>query len=123
MEGLRILTKAFITGLITYGILTLIYLFLSYGIFIAKKEFDWNQILDFLKTKIAVWIGIWILFSGVNILAVFLADKYGIVIDLSMIGGLTAIIGTLGALITAALAEKIISKLKEIGVVIQAKKK
>ncbi len=116
-----ILIKALITGIGTYGILTIIYLALSYAVFIAKKEFDWGQLLEFLKRKIAVWIGIWILFTGINIFVVWIAQAAGIEIDLSIIGGLTGIVGIIGVLITAALAEKIIEKLKALGIVIQNK--
>lgn len=113
------LLTTIIVSFIVFAILNIINAVLAYAVYLYNKEFCWNEMCEFLKRRVAVYILIWSVFSGINILIVWLTDTFGYVINLGALGTMTGIISILSALIVTLLVQKIIEKFKQLGVAIK----
>jgi len=113
------LLTTIIVSFIVFAILNIINAVLAYAVRLYSGEFDWNKMLEFLKRRVAVYILIWFVFSGINILIIWLTETFGYVINLGALGTMTGIISILSALIVTLLVQKIIEKFKQLGVAIK----
>ena len=116
------LLTAIIVSLIVFAILNIINAVLAYAVHLYSGSFEWDEMLEFLKRRVAVYILIWFVFSGLNILIFWLTETFGYVINLGALGTMTGIISILSALIVALLVQKIIEKFKDLGIAVQDNK-
>jgi len=116
------LLTAIIVSVIVFSILIIINTVLAYAVHLYSGSFDWDKMLEFLKRRVAVYILIWVVFSGLNILIFWLTETFGYVINLGALGTMAGIISILSALIVTLLVNKIIGKFKKLGVAINEKK-
>ena len=116
------LLTAIIVSVIIFSILIIINTVLAYAVHLYSGSFDWDKMLEFLKRRVAVYILIWIVFSGLNILIFWLTETFGYVINLGALGTMAGVISILAALITTLIIQKIIKKFKELGIAIQDNK-
>ena len=112
------LLTAIIISLIVFSILIILNTVLAYGVYLYSGGFEWDKMLEFLKRRVAVYVLIWFVFSGMNILIFWLTETFGYVINLGALGTMTGIISILSALIVALLVQKIIGKFKKLGIAI-----
>jgi len=115
------LLTAIIVSLIVFAILNIINAVMAYAVHLYSGGFEWDKMLEFLKRRVAVYILIWFVFSGLNILIFWLTTTFGYVINLGALGTMTGIISIISALIVALLVQKIIEKFKELGIAIKEK--
>ena len=111
-----VLITSIIVGFLTFAILTLINTILAYAVHLYSGGFDWNEMLEFMKRRIAVYVLCWTAFSGINLLIVWLTGEFGYVINLGAVGTMTGLVNAFSALIVILLGKKILEKISELGV-------
>ena len=113
------LLTSIIVGFLTFAILVLINTILAYAVHLYGHSFDWNEMLEFMKRRIAVYVLCWAAFSGINLLILWLTERFGYVISLGAVGTMTGLINAFSALIVILLGKKILEKISELGISIQ----
>jgi len=109
------LITTFIASLITFFIMILVNTLLAYAVALKQGNFDWREMLDFLKTKITPYLLIWVGFSGISILIFWLVNTAGYQIGVGS-KFMTGIITTVSLLIAARIWARIYDKLKVLGI-------
>ncbi len=105
------LISAFIVSLCTFFVLILFNSVLAYAVHLMYKTFKWDEMLRFLKTKLASYLLIWFVFSLVNIGIFWLVETMGYNISIGS-GFMTAVISAVSIAIIVSLWIRIWGKLK-----------
>lgn len=105
------LISAFIVSLCTFFVLILFNSVLAYAVHLMYKTFKWDEMLRFLKTKLAPYLLIWFVFSLVNIGIFWLVETMGYNISIGS-GFMTAVISAVSIAIIVSLWIRIWGKLK-----------
>lgn len=108
------LLTTIVFGLFTFAILSIINAVLAYFVHLYEGDFDWNKLIDFMKKRIAVCVGVWFLFSVMNLLIIWVTNNFGYVMPDIGLGGMTIIINAFSALIVTLLGVKIADKIAKL---------
>jgi len=101
-------------GLLTFAMLSIINAVLAYFLHLQAGDFEWNKLIEFMKKRVAVCVGVWFLFSMMNVLVVWLTERFGYVMPAFSFGAMSVIINTFSALLIALLGAKIIDKISKL---------